>query len=50
VKYSLAVNSGTNALISALIACGIRPGDEVIILGYTFLPHVQQFLLQKRYL
>lgn len=35
-KYVLAVNSGTSALIAALIAAGIGPGDEVIIPGYTF--------------
>lgn len=37
VEYVLAVNSGTSALISALVAAGIGPGDEVIIPGYTFV-------------
>lgn len=36
VKYALAVNSCTSALISSLIAVGVGPGDEVIIPGYTF--------------
>jgi 8-amino-3,8-dideoxy-alpha-D-manno-octulosonate transaminase len=35
-KYALAVNSGTSALITAMVACGIGPGDEVIVPGYTF--------------
>ncbi|MBA7497798.1 MAG: aminotransferase class I/II-fold pyridoxal phosphate-dependent enzyme [Clostridia bacterium] len=36
VKYALAVNSCTSALITSLIAVGVGPGDEVIIPGYTF--------------
>jgi len=36
VKYTLAVNSCTSALISSLVALGIGPGDEVIVPGYTF--------------
>lgn len=35
-KYCLATSSCTGALISALVACGIGPGDEVIVPGYTF--------------
>jgi len=35
-KYALAVNSCTSALITALIAVGVGPGDEVIVPGYTF--------------
>ena len=35
-KHALAVNSGTSALNSAYVACGIGPGDEVIVPGYTF--------------
>jgi len=35
--YSLLVTSGTNALIAALAANGIGPGDEVIIPSYTFV-------------
>lgn len=35
-RHALAVNSGTSALITSLIACGVGPGDEVIVPGYTF--------------
>jgi len=36
VKYALGVNSGTSALMSAYVACGIGPGSEVIVPAYTF--------------
>ena len=35
--YSLMVNSGTSALICALIGVGVGPGDEVIVPGYTYI-------------
>ncbi len=35
-KHALATSSCTGALISSLVACGIGPGDEVIVTGYTF--------------
>lgn len=35
-KYALAVNSCTSALITSLVACGVGPGDEVLVTGYTF--------------
>jgi dTDP-4-amino-4,6-dideoxygalactose transaminase len=35
-KYALATSSCTGALISALVGCGVGPGDEVIVSGYTF--------------
>lgn len=36
VSHALGVNSGTSALNAAYVGCGIGPGDEVIVPGYTF--------------
>ena len=36
-KYALTCVNGSVALRLALIACGVRPGDEVIIPPYTFI-------------
>jgi len=35
-KYCIAANSGTAALHMAVAACGIGPGDEVIVPAFTF--------------
>lgn len=37
VRHALAVNSGTSALISALVGAGIGPGDEVLVPAYTWV-------------
>lgn len=37
VPYALAVHSGTSALETALAACGVGPGTEVIVPGFTFV-------------
>ena len=37
VRYALATSSGTAALICALKAVGLEPGDEVIVPAYTFI-------------
>jgi dTDP-4-amino-4,6-dideoxygalactose transaminase len=36
-KYALTCVNGSVALRLALIACGVRPGDEVIVPPYTFI-------------
>jgi dTDP-4-amino-4,6-dideoxygalactose transaminase len=37
VEHALAVNSGTSALIGALVGAGIGPGDEVLVPAYTWV-------------
>jgi dTDP-4-amino-4,6-dideoxygalactose transaminase len=36
VKYAVAFNSATAALHAAMVACGVQPGEEVIVPPYTF--------------
>lgn len=36
-SHVLAVNSGTSALVAALAAAGIGPGDEVLVPAYTWM-------------
>jgi dTDP-4-amino-4,6-dideoxygalactose transaminase len=36
-KFALATSSGTSSLIAALLALGLKPGDEIIIPAYTFV-------------
>lgn len=36
VKYAVAFNSATSALHAAVVACGVRAGEEVIVPPYTF--------------
>ncbi|MCY4080028.1 MAG: DegT/DnrJ/EryC1/StrS family aminotransferase [Caldilineaceae bacterium] len=40
VQYAVAVNSGTSALLAAMAALGIGPGDEVIVPGFTFVASI----------
>lgn len=47
IKYTLAVNSCTSALNCALVACGVGPGDEVIIPGYTFFASCASIVTSK---
>lgn len=37
VKYAISCVNGSVALRLALIACGVKPGDEVIVPPYTFI-------------
>lgn len=36
-RHTVSFNSGTSALQAAAIACGIEPGDEVIVPAFTFI-------------
>ena len=36
-KYAVAMSSGTSALQIAIICCGVRPGDEVLMPALTFV-------------
>lgn len=47
VAHALAVNSGTSALIAALAAAGIGPGDEVIVPAYTFFASVSAIVVAR---
>ncbi|MCE5198737.1 DegT/DnrJ/EryC1/StrS family aminotransferase [bacterium] len=46
-KNCLAVTNCTSALISALVACGVGPGDEVIVNGYTFFASCASIVAAK---
>jgi dTDP-4-amino-4,6-dideoxygalactose transaminase len=47
VRHALAVTSGTSALITALSALGIGPGDEVIVPGYTFIASISSIIIAR---
>ena len=44
VRHAIAVNSGTSALMLAVSALGLSPGDEVIVPAYTFVATAQAVL------
>jgi dTDP-4-amino-4,6-dideoxygalactose transaminase len=47
VRYAVAVNSGTSALLAALVGLGIAPGDEVIVPGFTFIASISSIVYAK---
>ncbi|GAA2102197.1 DegT/DnrJ/EryC1/StrS family aminotransferase [Actinomadura alba] len=36
-RHAIAVNNGTDALVLLLRACGVEPGDEVVVPAFTFI-------------
>lgn len=44
-KYAVAVNSGTAAIHAALYAAGVREGDEVITVPFSFIATVNPILM-----
>jgi dTDP-4-amino-4,6-dideoxygalactose transaminase len=47
VRYAVAVNSGTSALLTALCGLGVGPGDEVIVPGYTFIASLSSVIYAR---
>ncbi|MDT8782473.1 MAG: DegT/DnrJ/EryC1/StrS family aminotransferase [Candidatus Bathyarchaeota archaeon] len=45
VKHAIAVNTGTAALHAALLAVGIKSGDEVILPSFTFVATAEAIVL-----
>jgi dTDP-4-amino-4,6-dideoxygalactose transaminase len=45
VGHAIGVASGTDALLIAMRACGVRPGDEVLLPAYTFFASASTILL-----
>ena len=44
-KHCIAANSGTSALAASLGALGIGPGDEVIVVPYTFIASITSIMM-----
>jgi perosamine synthetase len=44
-KHAVAVNTGTAALHSAVLAVGVKPGDEVILPSFTFVATAEAIVL-----
>jgi dTDP-4-amino-4,6-dideoxygalactose transaminase len=44
-KHVVGVNSGTDALVLLLRACGLRPGDEVVVPAFSFIASASAVVL-----
>ena len=47
VNHAVAVNSGTTALLVALLGLGVGAGDEVIVPGYTFIASISSIVYAR---
>ena len=47
MKFAVATNSGTSALLTALSALGVGPGDEVIVPGYTYVASISSIIYAR---
>ena len=47
VKHAVAVNSGTSALLVALVGLNVGAGDEVIVPGYTFIASIASIVYAR---
>ena len=47
LKHAVAVNSGTSALLVALVGLGVGAGDEVIVPGYTFIASISSIIFAR---
>ncbi len=46
-RYVIGVNSGTDALILLLRACGLQPGDEVVVPAFSFVASASSVVLAR---
>lgn len=46
-RYVVGMNSGTDALVLLLRACGLRPGDEVIVPAFSFIATASSVVLAR---
>ncbi|HEU0316253.1 MAG TPA: DegT/DnrJ/EryC1/StrS family aminotransferase [Solirubrobacteraceae bacterium] len=46
-RYVVGVNSGTDALVLLLRACGLEPGDEVVVPAFTFVASASAVVLAR---